>query len=117
MVRRTPGSALLPYATLFRSKLYRQGVSGEGELAEGFPKTEEELFAYDGLMLGSVEASFFTAEQLRAVEAFVARRGGGIVAIGGGHAFGGRGGGEKINVIYYKHHKSDCGLSFVKKKR
>src|SRR3712207_8958362 len=66
MVRRTPGSALLPYATLFRSKLYRQGVSGEGELAEGFPKTEEELFAYDGLMLGSVEASFFSVEQLRA---------------------------------------------------
>ena len=42
------------------NKLYRQGVSGEGELAAGFPRTEEELFAYDGLMLGSVEASFFT---------------------------------------------------------
>src|SRR5215204_6037332 len=70
------------------NKLYRQGVSGETELAEGFPKTEEELFAYDGLMLGSVEASFFTAEQLRAVEAFVARRGGGLLAVGGSYAFG-----------------------------
>jgi uncharacterized membrane protein len=73
------------------NKLYRQGVSGEAELAEGFPKTEEELFAYDGLMLGSVEASFFSIEQLRAIEAFVARRGGGLLATGGRYAFGGGG--------------------------
>ena len=73
------------------NKLYRQGVSGEAELAAGFPKTEEELFAYDGLMLGSVEASFFTVEQLRAIEAFVARRGGGLLAVGGRYAFGGGG--------------------------
>ncbi|HEX7317264.1 MAG TPA: hypothetical protein VF297_25425 [Pyrinomonadaceae bacterium] len=73
------------------NKLYRQGVSGETELAEGFPKTEEELFAYDGLMLGSVEASFFSIEQLRAIEAFVARRGGGLLAVGGRYAFGGGG--------------------------
>ena len=73
------------------NKLYRQGVSGEAELADGFPKTEEELFAYDGLMLGSVEASFFTIEQLRAIEAFVARRGGGLLAAGGRYAFGGGG--------------------------
>ena len=73
------------------NKLYRQGVSGERELADGFPATEEELFAYDGLMLGSVEAAFFTAEQLRAVESFVARRGGGLLAAGGRFAFG-RGG-------------------------
>jgi uncharacterized membrane protein len=70
------------------NKLYRQGVSGEAELAEGFPKTEEELFAYDGLMLGSVEASFFSIEQLRAIDTFVARRGGGLLALGGRYAFG-----------------------------
>ncbi len=70
------------------NKLYRQGVSGEEELAAGFPRTEEELFAYDGLMLGSVESAFFTAEQLRAVEAFVSRRGGGLLAVGGRSAFG-----------------------------
>jgi uncharacterized membrane protein len=58
-------------------------------LADGFPATEEELFAYQGLVLGSVEASFFTAEQLRAVEAFVARRGGGLLALGGRFAFDG----------------------------
>jgi uncharacterized membrane protein len=71
------------------SKFYRQGISGEQELVAGFPKTEEELFAYDGLILGSVEASFFTTEQLRSIEAFVARRGGGLLALGGRFSFDG----------------------------
>ena len=71
------------------NKFYRQGITGEQELAGGFPQTEEELFAYQGLLLGSVEASFFTIEQLRHIEAFVARRGGGLLAIGGRLAFDG----------------------------
>jgi uncharacterized membrane protein len=71
------------------NKLYRQGIAGQEELVSGFPKTEEELFAYDGLVLGSVEASFFTAEQLRSMEAFVARRGGGLLALGGRLSFDG----------------------------
>ncbi len=69
------------------NKFYRQGVEGERELLEGFPKTEEELFAYQGLILGSVEAGFFTSEQLKNIEAFVARRGGGLLALGGRFAF------------------------------
>jgi uncharacterized membrane protein len=69
------------------NKFYRQGISGEQELVAGFPKTEEELFAYDGLVLGSVEASFFTTEQLRNIESFVARRGGGMLALGGRLSF------------------------------
>ena len=69
------------------NKFYRQGIEGQQELVSGFPKTEEELFAYDGLVLGSVEASFFTADQLRNIEAFVARRGGGLLALGGSLSF------------------------------
>jgi uncharacterized membrane protein len=71
------------------NKFYRQGIAGQQELATGFPKTEEELFAYHGIVLGSVEASFFTADQLRNIEAFVSRRGGGMLAIGGRLAFDG----------------------------
>ena len=37
------------------NKFYRQGIGNQVELATGFPKTEEELFSYDGLVLGSVE--------------------------------------------------------------
>ena len=69
------------------NKFYRQGINGQQELISGFPKTEEELFAYDGLVIGSVEASFFTADQLRNIEAFVSRRGGGLLALGGRFSF------------------------------
>jgi len=71
------------------NKFYRQGVGAQTELATGFPKTEEELFSYQGLIIGSVEAGFFTADELRSIEAFVARRGGGLLAIGGRLAFDG----------------------------
>ena len=71
------------------NKFYRQGVGNQIELVDGFPKTEEELFSYDGLIIGSVEAGFFTADQMRSIEAFVARRGGGLLSLGGRLAFDG----------------------------
>ena len=71
------------------NKFYRQGIGSQTELATGFPLTEEELFSYHGLVIGSVEAGFFTADQLRSIEAFVARRGGGLLAIGGRLSFDG----------------------------
>jgi uncharacterized membrane protein len=71
------------------NKFYRQGIAGQQELVGGFPKTEDELFAYHGLVIGSVEAGFFTADQLRSIEAFVARRGGGLLALGGRLSFDG----------------------------
>ena len=71
------------------NKFYRQGIGNQSELASGFPTTEEELFSYDGLIIGSVEAGFFTADELRNIEAFVARRGGGLLALGGRLAFDG----------------------------
>src|ERR1700752_171850 len=71
------------------NKFYRQGVGNQNELVTGFPKTEEELFSYHGLIIGSVEAGFFTADELRSIEAFVARRGGGLLALGGRLSFDG----------------------------
>ena len=71
------------------NKFYRQGVGNQTELADGFPKTEEELYSYHGLIIGSVEAGFFTADGLRNIETFVARRGGGLLAIGGRLSFDG----------------------------
>lgn len=68
-------------------KFYRQGVEGPNDLESGFPKTDEELFAYQGLVLGSIEANFFSYDQLRNIEQFVARRGGGFLALGGSRSF------------------------------
>lgn len=68
-------------------KFYRQGVENADELVNGFPKSEEELFKYDALIIGSMEATFFTFDQLKAVEQFVSRRGGTLLALGGSKSF------------------------------
>ncbi len=69
------------------NKFYRLDVDDAEELAGGFPRTREELFAYRGLILGSVEASFFTHDQLQMIEEFVGQRGGGLLFLGGRRAF------------------------------
>ena len=69
-------------------KFYRQGIEKGEELSAGFPKSEEELFKYDAIIIGSIEATFFTFDQLRTIEQFVSRRGGTFTAIGGPKSFG-----------------------------
>jgi uncharacterized membrane protein len=70
------------------NKYYRLGlVDGKDELANGFPKTREELFAYRAIILGSVEAASFTPEQLRMIADFVGKRGGGLLMLGGRRSF------------------------------
>jgi len=44
------------------NKYLRLDVASPDELLGGFPKTREELFAYRGIILGSVEAATFTPE-------------------------------------------------------
>ncbi len=69
------------------NKFLRLDVDDPQELAAGFPKTRDELFAYRGLILGSVEASFFSHDQLRMIEEFVGQRGGGLLVLGGRASF------------------------------
>ncbi len=69
------------------SKFLRLDVDDAEELAAGFPKTREELFRYRALILGSVEASFFTHDQLNMIADFVAQRGGGLLLLGGRNSF------------------------------
>ena len=68
------------------SKYYRIGIDDPEELAGGFPNSADELFAYSGLILGSVEASHFSAAQLTLIADFVSRRGGGLLVLGGRRA-------------------------------
>jgi uncharacterized membrane protein len=68
-------------------KFYRQGIDNPDELVTGFPKSEEDLFKYDAIIIGSIEATFFTFDQLKAIEQFVSRRGGTLLALGGPKAF------------------------------
>ena len=66
----------------------RFDVDNGEELAGGFPKSREELFRYRGIVLGSVDASLFTRDQLQMLADFVGVRGGGLLLLGGRHAFG-----------------------------
>src|SRR5262249_16959261 len=68
-------------------KFYRQGVESGSELTGGFPVSDEELFTYQGLVIGSIEANFFSYDQLKNIEQFAARRGGGLLMLGGSHSF------------------------------
>ena len=70
------------------NKIYRQGITDPKELADGFPSKAEDLFGYQGLMIGSVEASYFTAAQKELIQQFVDRRGGGLLFLGGRASLG-----------------------------
>ncbi|HEY7855582.1 MAG TPA: vWA domain-containing protein [Terriglobales bacterium] len=66
-----------------QNKIYRQGVTDPAELADGFPARAQDLFRYQALIIGSVEAAYFTPLQQDLIQAFAERRGGGILFLGG----------------------------------
>jgi len=65
------------------NKMYRQGISNPKELEGGFPDKPEDLFVYDGLIIGSEEASYFSPAQQAAIRDFADRRGGGVLFLAG----------------------------------
>jgi len=67
-----------------QNKLYIQDPTGKaGYLKDGFPNKVEDLFDYQGIILGSVEANYFTSTQQEMIHQFVDRRGGGLLFVGG----------------------------------
>ncbi|WP_158508910.1 VWA domain-containing protein [Gemmatirosa kalamazoonensis] len=68
-------------------KYLRLGVEDSLDLVGGFPTSRDVLFKYKAVILGSVEASAFTVEQLRMLADFVSVRGGSLVLLGGRRAF------------------------------
>ncbi|HEY0706831.1 MAG TPA: hypothetical protein VGG33_08545 [Polyangia bacterium] len=63
--------------------LVRLDVRNNDELRGGFPKTAEELFSYQGLIIDDMESGFFSAAQQTLVDRFVSERGGGLLMLGG----------------------------------
>jgi uncharacterized membrane protein len=57
------------------------------ELAGGFPKTAEELYRYDAVVVDDMEADFFTQDQMALLKRFVSERGGGFMMMGGTDSF------------------------------
>ena len=69
------------------NKFFRVNVDGPDELPGGFPTTRADLFSYSGLVLGSIEANYFTPDQLRMIADFVNQRGGGLLMLGSHRSF------------------------------
>lgn len=77
-----------------QNKIYRQGIETPEELEQGFPATVDDLFRFEGIVIGGVEANYFTPTQLELLKQFVDRRGGGVLWLGGRNGLGDGGWGE-----------------------
>jgi len=84
--RAVEDDATIDLVTILRTtqnKIYRQGIANPDELKDGFPNKVEELFAFDGVIIGSVDAPYLTPNQQTLMKDFVDRRGGGLLFLGG----------------------------------
>ncbi len=77
-----PAIELVSAVRTTQNKTYQQGGAPD-ELKDGFPPTEQGLFKFDGLIIGSVEASYFSTEQQQWIRDFADRRGGGVLFLAG----------------------------------
>lgn len=67
--------------------LVRLNTKDEFELRGGFPKTVEDLYGYQAIIVDDLEAEFFTRDQMMMVQRFVSERGGGFLMLGGVESF------------------------------
>jgi uncharacterized membrane protein len=77
------GLELVSMLRTTQNKVYRQGIKTPDELQQGFPATVEELFDYQAVIIGGIEAGAFTPAQQELLKQFVDRRGGGLLWLAG----------------------------------
>lgn len=86
---RDPDFRLVGVLRLAPNRFFLQGTNAtEDYLKNGFPTTPEQLFRYQAVILGDIEADVFTPEQMALIEQFVKVRGGGLLMLGGVNSFG-----------------------------
>lgn len=76
------------------NKFYRQGIDDPEQLADGFPTESRDLYRFDALILGSVEAAEFSEAQHEMIRDFVSERGGSLMLLAGLNGLGQGGWGE-----------------------
>ena len=114
-VHKDGGVQLVTLLRTSPNKFYRQGVDVPEELEDGFPVKPEELFAYDALILGSVEAGFFTAQQQEMIREFVNRRGGTLLMLAGRNGLGDGGWGtSRVAEVLPVHLPRNNGATFFR---
>ena len=78
------------------NKYYRQGIESPEQLENGFPTERAELFDYDALIIGSMNAAELTSEQQEMIRDFVSERGGSFMMLAGLNGLGLGGWGETV---------------------
>lgn len=91
-----PGVEIVSLLRTSPNKFYRQGVRDSNELADGFPATREALFAYDAIIIGSLEAAELNTTQQLALRDFVSVRGGSLLMLAGRHGLADGGWGRSV---------------------
>ena len=80
------------------NKFYRQGVESAEELSNGFPRTREELFRYDAVIIGSFDAAELVTQQQAALRDFVSLRGGSLLMLAGRQGLADGGWGRSVTA-------------------
>lgn len=84
-----PDFRLVGLLRLGNNRFYVQGENdSEAYLQKGFPTTPEQLYQFQAIILGDIESSYFTPQQLTMLQDFVKTRGGGLIMLGGVNSFG-----------------------------
>ncbi len=89
-----PSVDLVSVLRVSPNKFYRQGISRPEDLEEGFPADRAALFEYDAVIIGSIEAARFSAQQQGMLRDFVGERGGSLLMLAGLNGLGAGGWGN-----------------------
>lgn len=95
-LEKDPSVELVSLLRVSQNKFYRQGIHSEEELAAGFPVDKAELFGFNALIIGSIEAPVFSAEQQQLIHDFVNERGGNLLMLAGPNGLGNGGWGNAV---------------------
>jgi uncharacterized membrane protein len=87
-LEKDPSVDLVSLLRVSQNKFYRQGINSADELEQGLPESKVDLFKYDAMIIGSIEAASFTPEQQKMIHDFVSERGGSLLMLAGPNGLG-----------------------------
>ena len=85
-INKAPGISLVTILRTTPNKFYRQGIESPEQHANGFPASKSELYHYDAVIIGNVEAVSLNATQQQLVHDYVSERGGTLMMLAGDKA-------------------------------
>ncbi len=85
-INKAPGISLVTILRTTPNKFYRQGIDSPEQHANGFPSNKSELYHYDAVIIGNVEAVSLNATQQQLLHDYVSERGGTLMMLAGDKA-------------------------------